>query len=101
MVSRSMELIKRYHIKYMHYILIFKAYKNEYVFLLGISSLRHHSGEISSTLDSSTSFTNNKAFLQTCLKNDIIYRTDCFICIRKCEYLKQKSYGLYFPFIKS
>lgn len=88
---------------YAAYVLIFNAYEDEYEFLLGIAFLRHHSGEISSTLDSSTSFTNSKAFLQTCLKNDIIYTTDCLICLHNCKnhYIDQKSYALYFPFIKS
>lgn len=85
------------------YILIFNAYEDENTFLLGSTFLRHRSGEISSTLDSSTSFTNSKAFLQTCLKNDIIYIIDCFICLCKCKnhYINHKRYALYFPLIKS
>lgn len=67
------------------------------------TSLRQHSGEISSMLDSSSSFTNSKAFLQTCLKNDIIYITDCFTYFCKCEnhYINQKSHALYFTFLTS
>lgn len=64
---------------------------------------RHHSGQISSTLDSFTFFTNSKAFLQTCLKSDVIYTRDCFICLQKCKNYctNHRRYALHFPFIKS
>lgn len=67
------------------------------------TSLRQHSGEISSMLDSSSSFTNSKAFLQTCLKNDIIYIRDCFtyFCKRENHYINPKSHALCFPFLTS
>lgn len=73
------------------------------LFCLLVTCLRQHSGKISSMLDSSSSFSNSKAFLQTCLKNDIIYIIDCFTYLCKCEnhYINQKSYALYFPFIAS
>lgn len=81
----------------------FLIHQPSFTLLLFFNFLRQHSGEISSMLDSSSSFTNSKTFPQTCLKDDIIYTTDCFTYFCKSEnhYINQKSYVLYFPFITS